>query len=423
MRFILIFLILCTLTLYLCAQSFQPSDSLRYGALKVFFDCPFCDEDHIRREVSLVNYVRDRKEAQVHVMITSQMTGSGGREYSFLFIGQQEFEGQNDTILYITAPDATEEERREGQIRTFKIGLMRYVVKTPVAANININYDLPRQNELVEDRWKSWVFRTGIDGYLDGEKSYKSYSIYGSFSASKITPDWKFDSDYDSGIHEDKIMTDEETVYSTRISHSLNALIVKSLGDHWSIGGTTSLSSSTYSNYQLRYRFYPAIEYDIFPYSESTRKQLTFLYTAGYSLHEYKDSTIYNKKIESFLGQEFIFSLNLIQKWGSIRTSLDASNYFHDWTKNNFSMFTSIEIRIAKGLEFNIGGSASIIHDQLNLVKGEATTEEILLRIKELETSYQYFIFFGISYTFGAIYNNVVNPRFNQGMRFIYYRY
>ena len=86
-------------------------------------------------------------------------------------------------------------------------------------------------------------------------------------------------------------------------------------------------------------------------------------------------------------------------------------------------MFTSIEIRIAKGLEFNIGGSASIIHDQLNLVKGEATTEEILLRIKELETSYQYFIFFGISYTFGAIYNNVVNPRFNQGMRFIYYRY
>ena len=414
---------MCIIPFHLWAQSLESSDSLRYDALKVFFDCPFCDEDHIRREVSFVNYVRDRKEAQVHVMITRQVTGSGGREYSFLFIGQKQFEGQNDTLLYNTMPDATFEEIREGQIHTLKIGLMRYVAKTPVASKIKISYELPKQDELVEDRWKSWVFRTGIDGYLDGEKSYKSYSLYGSFSASKITPDWKFDSDYDSGIHEDKIMTDDETVYSSRISHSLTALLVKSLGEHWSIGGTTSLSSSTYSNYKLRYRIYPAIEYDIFPYSESTRKQLTFLYSAGLSLHEYKDSTIYNKTSEALIGQEFIIALNLTQKWGSINTSLNASNYFHDWTKNNFSMFTSVDIRVAKGLEVNIGGSASIIHDQLNLVKGEATTEEILLRIKELETSYQYFVFFGISYTFGAIYNNVVNPRFNQGMRFIYYGY
>lgn len=411
------------MTLHLCAQSIQSSDSLRFGALKVFFDCPYCDEDHIRREVSFVNYVRDRKEAQVHVMITRQITGSGGREYSFLFIGQKEFEGQNDTLLYNTMPDATDEEIREGQIHTLKIGLIRYVAKTPVASKIKITYDIPRQDELVEDRWKSWVFRTGINGYLDGEKSYKYYSIYGNISASKITPDWKINFDYNSRFSEDKITTDEETVYSTRISHSLNTLIVKSLGDHWSIGGTTSLSSSTYSNYKLRYRLFPGIEYDIFPYSESTRKQLTFLYTAGYSLHEYKDSTIYNKTSESLFGQEFVVALNLTQKWGSINTSLNASNYFHDWTKNNFSMFTSVDIRIAKGLEVSIGCSASIIHDQLNLVKGEATTEEILLRIKELETSYQYFVFFGISYTFGAIYNNVVNPRFNQGMRFIYYAY
>jgi len=423
MKLNLFVLFLCIIPFHLWAQSLESSDSLRYDALKVFFDCPFCDEDHIRREVSFVNYVRDRKEAQVHVMITRQVTGSGGREYSFLFIGQKQFEGQNDTLLYNTMPDATFEEIREGQIHTLKIGLMRYVAKTPVASKIKISYELPKQDELVEDRWKSWVFRTGIDGYLDGEKSYKSYSLYGSFSASKITPDWKFDSDYDSGIHEDKIMTDDETVYSSRISHSLTALLVKSLGEHWSIGGTTSLSSSTYSNYKLRYRIYPAIEYDIFPYSESTRKQLTFLYSAGLSLHEYKDSTIYNKTSEALIGQEFIIALNLTQKWGSINTSLNASNYFHDWTKNNFSMFTSVDIRVAKGLEVNIGGSASIIHDQLNLVKGEATTEEILLRIKELETSYQYFVFFGISYTFGAIYNNVVNPRFNQGMRFIYYGY
>ena len=78
-------------------------------------------------------------------------------------------------------------------------------------------------------------------------------------------------------------------------------------------------------------------------------------------------------------------------------------------------MFGSVGVRITKGLELSIGGSFSIIHDQLNLVKGEASTEEILLRIKELETSFQYYMHVGISYTFGAIYNNVLNPRFGGG--------
>jgi len=78
-------------------------------------------------------------------------------------------------------------------------------------------------------------------------------------------------------------------------------------------------------------------------------------------------------------------------------------------------MFGSVGVRITKGLELSIGGSFSIIHDQLNLIKGEASTEEILLRIKELETSFQYYMHVGLSYTFGAIYNNVVNPRFSGG--------
>jgi len=232
MKFKLAFLLLCTMTSHLCAQSIQSSDSLRYGALKVFFDCPFCDEDHIRREVSFVNYVRDRKEAQVHVMITLQGTGSGGVEYSFLFIGQKEFKNQNDTLLYTTKPDETSEEIREGQIHTLKLGLMRYVVKTPVASHIKITYDQPGGDETVEDRWKSWVFRTSIRGYLDGEKTYKYHSIYGTLSATKITPEWKIDFDYYSSLNEDKIITDAETVYSTRMNHSFDVLIVKSLGEH-----------------------------------------------------------------------------------------------------------------------------------------------------------------------------------------------
>jgi len=48
----------------------------------------------------------------------------------------------------------------------------------------------------------------------------------------------------------------------------------------------------------------------------------------------------------------------------------------------------------------------------LSLVKGGASREEILLKRKELATQFRYFTYFGLSYTFGSIYNNVVNPRF-----------
>jgi len=62
-----------------------------------------------------------------------------------------------------------------------------------------------------------------------------------------------------------------------------------------------------------------------------------------------------------------------------------------------------------------------MVHDQLSLVKGGATTEEILLHRKELETQYRYYVSFGLTYTFGSIYNNVVNPRFSSGGMYFYY--
>ncbi len=48
-------------------------------------------------------------------------------------------------------------------------------------------------------------------------------------------------------------------------------------------------------------------------------------------------------------------------------------------------------------------------------MKGGAPPEQILLKKKELETQYSYYSQVGLTYTFGSIYNNVVNPRFRNG--------
>jgi hypothetical protein len=57
-------------------------------------------------------------------------------------------------------------------------------------------------------------------------------------------------------------------------------------------------------------------------------------------------------------------------------------------------------------------GSVTLLRDQLYLPKGGATEEEILLQRKALSTNYSYFAGIGLTYTFGSIFNNVVNPRF-----------
>ena len=393
----------------------------RKDALKVFLD-GIWDEDYVRREITFVNYVRDRKVADVHIMTTSQRTGSGGREYVMHFLGQNGSERLTDTLTYVSMTDNTREETRSGQVETLKLGLIPFVSKTPLSKFIKIDYKPPVKEEVIEDKWNHWVFETRLSGSLNGQKSYERNRVYSSISAGRVTPEWKIDFDLGYSVRNDEFDLGDTITKSSIKSKSFDGLIVKSLGEHWSVGGRFDLLSFTYRNYKFRGLVYPGIEFNVFPYSESTRKQLLILYSLGYSYNSYQDSTIYNKIEENLFGHSLSVAMEFTQKWGSISTSIDWSNYFHDWSKNNLSSFVSLNIRVAKGLQIGIGGGASIIHDQLSLVKGEASTEEILLRRRELETSYSYFTHFSVSYTFGSIYTNVVNPRFGGGggMMFFY---
>jgi hypothetical protein len=51
----------------------------------------------------------------------------------------------------------------------------------------------------------------------------------------------------------------------------------------------------------------------------------------------------------------------------------------------------------------------------LYLPKGNLTREEVLLRQTQLATGYRARAYAGLSYTFGSVFNNVVNPRFTIG--------
>ena len=52
-----------------------------------------------------------------------------------------------------------------------------------------------------------------------------------------------------------------------------------------------------------------------------------------------------------------------------------------------------------------------LIHDQLYLAKGDANLEDLLLQRRQLATTYEITSSIGLSYTFGSMYNNVVNTQ------------
>ena len=76
--FIIFVLVSCLTTVSTAQEREQDSTKLQEKAIKVYLDVSGFDNEHIKREIPFVNYVRDRKQAQVHIMMTTQRTGSGG---------------------------------------------------------------------------------------------------------------------------------------------------------------------------------------------------------------------------------------------------------------------------------------------------------------------------------------------------------
>lgn len=387
-------------------------DELKKSAPKVFIDCDRCDIDYIRTEITFVNYVWDRQEADVHILITTQRTGSGGSEYTITFIGLKDCEDLQNTLKYYSNRIETDDEIRKGLVQTLKLGLGPYVARTPMAEGISLSIKKEVKPTAVEDKWNFWVFNISLDGELRGEEQRKLKTLRGNFSANRVTPASKLrmglDLDYDMDDYE----SDGETITSISERKDFEGLYVKSISEHWSIGGWISLLSSTYSNIDFAYTIYPALEYNFFPYSQSTRRQLRALYKIGFGHYRYREITIYDKIQENLWNESLSITLELNEPWGTAEFSMEGSHYFHDFTKNRFEISGELSLRIYKGLSLDVEGRYSAIHDQLSLPVGEATLDEILLRRRELASGYRKSLEIGLSYRFGSVFSNVVNPRF-----------
>lgn len=399
------------------AQSNQ--SLIKEGAPKIFIDCGYCDMNYIKEQIPIVNYVRDRKDADVHVLSTSQRTGSNGYDYTLYFIGENGYAAVKDTIKYTTFGTDSDDQTREKMVRALKLGLVKYVSKSKVSDQMNITFKAPQSNSTTnkeEDPWDYWLFRISTNGSFNGEKSYKYLSLNTSVSANRTTEDLKLNFSLSNNYNQSKYIYDEEGVEESyldiRRSQYANASLVKAIDNHWSWGVWLGASSSTYSNIDFGFSLAPGIEYNIFPYSESNEKQLRLEYKVSGLHHKYVEETFYFKKKESLLEHSLGATLSLIRPWGSASFGSEVRNYLDDFENFSYNFYTSLSLKLFKGFSLSLFADYSKYGKQITLPYVGATREEVLLRRKQLETSYYYYAYVGISYSFGSIFNNAVNPRF-----------
>ncbi|MGB4705414.1 MAG: hypothetical protein WBI18_10135 [Candidatus Saccharicenans sp.] len=405
-------LILCPPTL--ASQTTEHNREYEAEELRVFLRQALLPVEELREKIEFAVLVTGPEEANVVVEATEE-TRNGQRWLIITFTGQKEFAGKKYQAELRLPPGADPEKQKIEISKAIRTGLVPLAGRTPAASRMKIRLEEEVSPTAVVDPWNFWVFSLSANSFLNGEKSYSHQSVYGNFSASRVTPEWKIRLSVSGNFNRDKFNYEDLTFTSKSHGYSFRALIAKSLGQHWSIGSFASVTSSTYRNIKFSSRLEPAIEYNFFPYSQSTRRQLRLTYSFSLGPAYYFEETIFDRTKEFLVQENLSLTLELKQKWGTITTGIESSHYFHDFSKYRLEFNTDLSVRLFRGFSVNVYGSYSRIHDLISIAKAGASWEDVLLMRKQLATSYDYYFSVGLSYSWGSIFSRVVNPRFGSG--------
>ncbi len=408
----------------------QVSQSTRAGArLRIFLDCSGgnCFDEYLREEVSLGEYVRDRTDADVHVLITQADTSAGGDEYTLSFIGLGGFASTARTLKVTVDANESDDRSRRQLASALTLGLLSYVAPAGLPPNLTVSAEIDDENAAPSvasaDPWKRWLFSLNANVNLESEESTSQRNWGLSAGADRITPEWKITLGAEFNENRDEFALDDDdddgAAAGTRLAvvrknSSFNWLTVRSLGEHWSAGARGDVRSSTFDNTRHAISLAPAIEWNFFPYSMYTRRQFRVQYAIGGLRASYYEETLYGKLEETRGRQELSATFEQREPWGTLEGRVEASNYFPGLSTHRLEIDGEADLRITRGLSVNFEASASRIRDQLSLPRRNASSEEVLLRLRQLQSDFEARLEIGIQYRFGSRFAAIVNPRFGQ---------
>jgi len=388
--------------------------------LRVFLDCD-CFSEYIRTEVTFVDYVRDRESADVHVLGQSRETGGSGREYTLQFIGLGRLDGFDVDLRAVTTASDTEDTRRRAVQSVLTSGLLVYLAKAEIPGALAIDVeagDTPAPAP-ADDPWNFWVYSLRANTEFQAEESNREFQWGLSASADRVTEAWKMS----FGLRADQTreefdLDEDDPVESRRHNREFDYLIVKSLGPHWSAGLRGETGSSSFENLRFQTVVAPAVEYSVFPYADYARRQLLATYSIGPRHNRYYEETLFGKERETRIRHDLDLRFDRRERWGTLEFGVELGQYLPQMDQYRVEVNGDVSIRVIRGLSLSLDARASRIRDQISLPRRGATDEEILLRLRRLQSGYEYGFDVSFTYTFGSIFNNVVNPRFGGGNDF-----
>ena len=394
---------------------------------RIFFDCQGsrCDEDYYRTEIPWVSWVRDRQDADAHMIMTSETTGAGGRVFHLDVVGREQYVEYTDEADFQSLPTATERETLDDLSLSIGLAFARFSQYAGFRDLVNLtatqNGEVARSaqivtSEQVNDPWNLWVFNINGNASLQGEETSTTRRFTGGLSASRVTPTWK--QSYRGFLN----YNFRQTSFSSRpefideyTDYNFNATVVYSVAELVSLGFTSRVGKSTRQNQAFSAGISPALEFSFWPYDEATRRSLTAFYEVGPVYYEYNELTQDEVIDETVFQQSLTFSIDQRQAWGDLRLNVTGAAYVHDFDRNNLSLGGNVSFRITRGLDLNLGGSYTLVADQLYLPFQELSDDELLAGSRSAGTDKRHMLNLGLSYRFGSIFNNVVNNRFPGG--------
>lgn len=380
--------------------------------IKVFLSCN-CDDSYIKQNTLLLDYVRDRTLSDIEVFVFDISNASGGRNFTFEYKGKNDFQNKENKISTNITQNLTFNEAREVLLKTYKMGMVHFLQNTVFQNRVDVSFndqmDIPQ--EMSFDQWKNWVFEISGSFNFENEESINEEEYNVGFDIDRVTEMWRVRSYFRQRRAVKFFSGDEENFTSERNSTYFSGSLVKSISDHFSTGIFGSYQKDTFRNYKSFFNFSPALEYNFIPYNEVLTREITLAYKLGYNFYEYLEETLYGFLDQKMFNQSLTLNLRFREKWGSIYSYMVASQFLDQPDQNRLTLNNNINLRIVRGLSLRISGSFQLIRDQINLPKGEASIEDLLLRQRQISTNYQNRISMGLSYTFGSIFNNIVNTR------------
>jgi hypothetical protein len=406
-------------------RAFQEPGAASPGAdrLRVYLDCSrgACDEDLYRQEIRFVTWVREPQDAQVHVIQTSQDAG-GGRRYTLDLIGRQDVAEMTDRYTHASSATDVEDEVVRALVHVLSLGLVRYAVAAGFGEALNVAVgeppagDVPGPGSVQEDPWDQWVFEVEADASYESEDLQESRQLGAGLSANRTTEAWKLNIRAQGEFERERFELSDRTEHNDQDSWSVSTFAVKSLGSHLGVGAEVSADNSTQLNRKLLLGLGSGLEYNYFPYAQSSRRVLFTRYIVSAERAQYQDTTVLGVLDETVFRHEVSVEYEAREPWGNASLGAGVRQYLDRPDAWSLNVEAFLRYRIFRGLAVVLDAEYERVRDQIYLSEEELSDEDVLLGRRRLPTASRTDIGIGLSYSFGSIFNDVVNERFRFGI-------